>query len=146
MATNHISGYTGAIAFGGGSSDVKFDPDVAAGGTDYALESWEVTQEQGNFEAYAKAQEWVTTFPTVARWRATASFLLQSGVTAESLEIRNATSVSKAVSVIFTPVTGDTLSGAGSLDSLAFSSEKEGPAMVTVGMIGTGALVAAVTP
>lgn len=144
----HISGYSGSLTFSGTASETVWAPAGGVaypGGTSMQLMHWTVNSEQEFIRAFVKDQDWATTFPMVAGWRATMRFLIQDSIGSDrDLEIRNALSASKSVTVTFVlfgnATTGKRLTGSGHLTGYMINDPIDGPAEATIEMIGNGPL------
>lgn len=140
----HISGFTGAIAFGGASSDTNFNPAASS----LTVQSWGLTQNTDTHEAYAKNESWATTFYAGSSWTGTATFLAEDALAANNMdfEIRAAGEVGKAfTSIQFEFVSGaDYFTGSGIVTGMTMDNPLDGPVTVTVNFTGDGSLTATV--
>ncbi len=124
----HQSGYGGSIAVTQASSDVDC--------LENDLEDWTVEQSTQGAEAYAKGEEYATTFATVSEWSATAVVLLQTDETDDTLKAEG-----QEYTFTFKVNANDNLAGTGIVTGMAPVSPLDGPARLTVQITGTGALV-----
>lgn len=133
----HVSGRTGTVAFDAAASTTVFGP----GTTDIDLLSWELTTETDTFEAFSKADDFVTTFSTVTRWSGSAEYLHEDGVVAAVLAIREDGQEAKVVATI-TLTTGDSdaWKGACIITRSVSASPIDGPATYRFEFVGNGAL------
>ena len=139
----HQSGYTGSVAFGTASA-TNYAPNVSTG---MKVTSWSVDQRTKSFQAYAKSEDFVTTFGTASEWIATVEFLVQDGALATDLEIHDASNVAKTVTTAEFKLNinaNDFLTGSGVVTRLQFNDPLDGPVTATCEISGNGALAATV--
>lgn len=136
----HLSGYLGSMTYTATSSDSNFDAlDVL---NDFALESWEVTQETDTFKVFAKSEAWKATFAMRSRWRGTATYLVEGGVLAangRNMEIRGSGVGHKTFVGTFVTGSGEAYTGTGLIVGMNTDDPLDGPVRITVDMKGDGA-------
>jgi len=124
----HQSGYGGSIAVTNAGSDVDC--------LENDLEDWTVDQSTQGGEAYAKGEQYATTFATVSEWSATAVVLLQTDETTDTLKAEG-----QSYTFTFVINANDSLAGTGLVTGIAPVSPLDGPARCTIQITGNGALV-----
>lgn len=131
----HVSGRSGTMTFGA-ESGTEFNP-----GTGIDLQSWTLTQETDTFEAFSKADHFVTSFRTVTRWSGTATFLHDDGGLIDTMAIREASTEGKLITGLVLSTDGtDAYNGNAIVTRGVTESPLDGPLSFTLDFVGNGVL------
>lgn len=127
----HQSGYGGSVVFGTGD---------AFSAIAVAVEAWSVNQNTELIEARAKGEGWKTKFAGASEWDGQITCLHQDDAT-NGLLVASATGASRTFTDLLLKINAaDYLTGSGFVSTVAIDDPVDGPAKVTYGLTGNGAL------